>query len=311
MKVLHITNLYPTVKHSTFGIFVKEQIDSLEDKNLQNYYFINAKELGIKAYFKAFIDLYYLAKKYDILHCHHQFSVLPVIFSKKKIILSVLGDLTKRRLSNRLIYSLVKHKCQKIIFKNTILINNSKYYLLPNGVNTKVFIPKPMTEARKFLNLDQNKIFILFVCNGDLDNPIKRKDKFDRVLEELNLNGKIYDELILSNVERDKIVYYYNAANLMLVTSDHEGSPNAVKEAMSCNLPIVSTPVGDVPKNLKNVSNSFVTESFEIESLIKNVKKISLLEKSNSRKKIFTLKLDMISKVKELENLYYSVYEKN
>jgi teichuronic acid biosynthesis glycosyltransferase TuaC len=311
MKVLHITNLYPTVKHSTYGIFVKEQIKSLEDKNLQNYYFINAKEFGIKAYFKAFVDLYYLTKKYDILHCHHQFSVLPVIFSKKKKILSVLGDLSKRSLSNRIIYYLVKQRCKIIIFKNTIPIINSKYYLLPNGVNTEVFIPIEITKARKILNLDQSKIYVLFVCNGNLDNPIKRKDKFDRVLEELNKNGIIYEELILSNVERDKIVYYYNSANLMLVTSEHEGSPNAVKEAMACNLPIVSTPVGDVYRNLKNVTNSFVTKSFEIGELVESIKRVDPFKKSNSRNKIFSMKLDLSTKTKELTKLYSNLFSKS
>ena len=49
-----------------------------------------------------------------------------------------------------------------------------------------------------------------------------------------------------------------NGSNALLVTSFHEGSPNIVKEAMACNLPIISVPCGDVSERLKGVSNSWV-----------------------------------------------------
>ena len=311
MKVLHITNLYPTKKHPTYGIFVKEQIESLKNKDYQDYYFINAKENGVLAYFKAFKELKNKIEKYDVIHCHHQFSVLPIFFRsrKKKIILSVLGDINKRNLINKFIYKIVSKRCEKIIFKNKLPDKTPKFHLLPNGVNSDFFQPSPMKEARQFLDLDQNKIYVLFVCNGDLSNPIKRKDKFDSVLNELNRGSQKnrFSELIMSNVSRDDVSSYYNAANLMLVTSEHEGSPNAVKEAMACNLPIVSTPVGDVMYNLEFVSNCFVTNTHEISELVNKVKSVDLNARSNSREKIFTLNLDMKSKAEELKKLYNSL----
>ena len=50
-----------------------------------------------------------------------------------------------------------------------------------------------------------------------------------------------------------------NAADLLLVTSISETGPIVVKEALSCNCPIVSTNVGDVKSITKNINNCFIT----------------------------------------------------
>jgi glycosyltransferase involved in cell wall biosynthesis len=49
-----------------------------------------------------------------------------------------------------------------------------------------------------------------------------------------------------------------NACDAMLLTSLIEGSPNVVKEAMACNLPVVAVPVGDVPELLAGVPGYIV-----------------------------------------------------
>ena len=48
------------------------------------------------------------------------------------------------------------------------------------------------------------------------------------------------------NIPNIDLPWFYSAANVVLLTSVWEGSPNVIKEAMACGCPIVSTDVGDV-----------------------------------------------------------------
>ena len=51
-----------------------------------------------------------------------------------------------------------------------------------------------------------------------------------------------------------------NAADVLILCSDTEGSPVVIKEAMACNLPIVSTAVGDVPAVIQHVEGCYLAE---------------------------------------------------
>jgi glycosyltransferase involved in cell wall biosynthesis len=60
-------------------------------------------------------------------------------------------------------------------------------------------------------------------------------------------------------VDHDRVVDYLNAADVFVLASRLEGSPNVVKEAMACNCPIVATDVGDVREVIKDTQGCFVT----------------------------------------------------
>ena len=51
---------------------------------------------------------------------------------------------------------------------------------------------------------------------------------------------------IASNIAHEVMPLFVGACDMILCTSVYEGWPNAIKEALACNLPFVSTDVSDL-----------------------------------------------------------------
>jgi teichuronic acid biosynthesis glycosyltransferase TuaC len=89
--------------------------------------------------------------------------------------------------------------------------------------------------------------------------------------------------------------WYYNAADVVLLTSKWEGSPNVVKEALACNVPVVSTPVGDVAEWLKGIEGCEICQwdAVNIANALKRV--LRREDRIEGREKMENLDIDRIS----------------
>jgi teichuronic acid biosynthesis glycosyltransferase TuaC len=100
---------------------------------------------------------------------------------------------------------------------------------------------------------------------------------------------------VISNVEPIRMPLYYQAADVLLCASLSEGSPNVVKEALACDLPVVSTPVGDVPERLTGVSPSYIVsrDPRKFGEAVVNI--LQTRQRSNGRERIMHLGLDQVA----------------
>jgi len=321
MKVLHVTNAYPTANSPIYGIFVKEQIESLQKSYefTSDIFFINAREKGKREYIRRLVSLRKKIREYDIIHCHHVFCALVVLMvrsKKNKIVVSFLSQGTiefnaryKIPLADKL-YKYIIQNTDARIFKFGLpneLINDRNSYYIPNGVNMDLFRPMDKLEAKRKLNLALEKRYILFVSSVNVDRPEKRYDKFRATFDILKSKYNILDiePLLLINEKRERVPLYFNASVIHLLTSDVEGSPNSVKESLACNTPVVSTNVGNVVDLLNNVKNCHVSHSKSPEELAEYC--LSVLANSEGvdlKEVIIKLRLDMRSVAERIIQVY-------
>lgn len=317
MKVLHITNNFPTLKYPIFGIFVKEQIDSLYKLGIENEVFlINGREKGRKEYLKSIwkINKIIKSQKFDIIHCHHVYSAIILLFTFRfyncKLILSYQNPIEKE--GGVLLFKLINFFFNAVIIKNNSELTNNKIYYIPNGVNLDFFKEYSYEKSILKLKLNNENKYILFMDSFDRRKQ-KRIDRFNEVIKILQKDGnplKI-EPLILTNTKRDLIPYYMSISSLHLITSDFEGSPNSVKECLACNVPVVSTPVGNIRHLIGDIDVCGISNSFDPQELADLALSKIKLNKIQIRDNIKIKELDIESVAKKLIEIYVKLINLN
>ena len=226
-------------------------------------------------------------------------------------------------LRNRLTKMLSLHAAKRadhVIVKSTNLANvlrpkiKTPISVVPNGINLEVFKRlENRDELRSEFGWHTKEFVILFSLrrgNSKLE-AVKNYSLAHEVISILkgdeNFNVRLE---IISNKTHQQMNELFNAADCLLLTSLHEGSPNIVKEAMGCNLPIVSVNCGDVQERLISVENSFVSAAYdanELAQLCKSVKEAG--KRSNGRDVITNQGLDSQSIAESLLHIFSSVSE--
>lgn len=262
MRVLMLTNMYPHEADPSFGTFVYEQVRSLRALGVDiDVLFVNGRA-SVWNYATGYLRLWrqLTCVKYDLIHAHYVFSGwiaraqwgLPIVqsFHAPGQMRTYQGWLCKRLvpLVDEAIVTSADHKAR---------LGYADAHIIPCGVDFNLFSPRPRDEARAELGWNPTRKVAIWV--GD-PRPEKRVDLAYAAYEALRQHRDDTDLHVVSKVEHDTIPIYMNAADVLLLTSDHEGSPVVIKEAMACNLPLVSTAVGDVLEVIGGVEGCFLAE---------------------------------------------------
>lgn len=153
--------------------------------------------------------------------------------------------------------------------------------VIPHGVDLELFRPIPQEEARETVGWDAGGHHVLFpyAPNRDVKNYPRAKRVVAAAEKQL---GEPITLQTVHGAAHDEMPYYMNAADALLVTSHREGSPNSVKEAMACNLPIVATDAGDVRERLAGATASgvYTTDEDLVDGLVRAFERG---ERSNGR----------------------------
>jgi teichuronic acid biosynthesis glycosyltransferase TuaC len=148
--------------------------------------------------------------------------------------------------------------CVSRQLKNLLWWRRGSVTVLPSGVDPEEFRPEPHRNLRGELGWREEERVVLFNEGHDARN--KRLDLATRAVEAARRwTTSIRLEVLDGSVAPARVPALMNAADCLLVTSDAEGSPTVVQEALATNLPVVSVDVGDVRERLEGVACSRVT----------------------------------------------------
>lgn len=319
MKILHITPNYPTPEWPIFGIFVKEQVESLQKIGIEcDVINCDGQNKGFRKYITYLPKLWWkgMFGGYDIIHCHHALSAILMTVTGvplfKKCVLSYQND-PVNEWGDKMFKVFNSLRFKRFIIKNpSEYLKNPKFVYLPNGCNQDFFHPMDMNECREKLGWSQDKQYLIYMDSNKGVRTQKRKDRFDEVVALLNSKyGWNAEAVVMRNVDRPLVPLYLNAANLHLISSDFEGSPNSVKECMCCNTPVVSTPVGNVDDMIGDIFGAYVTEGFTAEELAECCDKVLRSDVPfEGREKFLAKGYGMATVAEKLKNIYEEIVKK-
>jgi teichuronic acid biosynthesis glycosyltransferase TuaC len=274
MKVLVMTSIYPTPADPALGSFVRTQVEALKQAGVEIELLVLSGRFRKLNYPMAVFQLRRrLAEgSIDLVHAHYgyvgmvartQWKVPVVVtYHGGDLMGLIVNDRGDKARSGPLIAAagrmLARHVDAAIVQSAEMarLLDSSNVFIIPHEIDFEVFRLADRGEARAALGLEADKKYVLFAANPQ--NGVKRFPLAKAATGELIRQDPSIELVVAYKETQDRLALYMNACDALVFTSFMEGSPNIVKQAMACNLPIVSTDVGDVREIIGSTEGCYV-----------------------------------------------------
>ncbi len=330
MKLLILSNMYPSVQKPYSGVFVKNQYEYLQkikkaEDSISIFYMKRSftNKIGsLLKYFVAFIRFIpYYFKRYDVIHLHYFFPLgiliylYKIIHPKTKTIVTFHGEDIRANLTSKVLIKIFKKFSKKIDFTISVgqdlkkdietKLNLNVDLILSAGVDTKVFFPEKNVKKK------YDYIFVgSFIYRKGIDIVIETIKKINNpnisfcfvgsgpFLEAIKNLKKDYNVTLFENQTQHQLRVLYNESKFLLFSSRDEPFGLVATESIFCGTPIIVSKVDGLKEQLiENKTGFFATTHDEVFNIINKTYQLSdteynvLLENVLKANKQFGLKL--------------------
>lgn len=315
MRILVLTNMYPGPGELSWrGVFVKDQIDEIsslhDDIEIHVMHILGGGSKG-GSNLNYLTGLYKFHQKlkenqYDLIWAHHSFCVFLAIFRRRlPLIYTAHEGFDFRSFRSVLVGLAIKISNHALIVNKSLFgsVRSGDKYFIPCGVDTEKFCVHNQEDCRKRLHLKPEKYYIFFPAEP------KRPEKNVGFLEKFSVEYSAWLEaegieiVYGGDISHSDMPYWMNAVNCMLSFSYFESDGMVFKEAMACDLPVITFNVGNAEIYFaKEIAGSIISRSTsELKEKISYWRKQG---RSNGREQLMSLGMNSHSVANKIVGIF-------
>lgn len=290
--------------------FVFEQGESLRRIGIEvDFFLVEGK--GLLSYFMGYKPLIKRIKSFkpDIVHAHYGLSGLTAILQRKVPVVTTFHNGETLGFKQNLISSVAslfnKHTIYvaQHIYDKSLFKRKTDYTIMPCGITLEDLPQLDFHKTRDDLGFNAETKYILF--GGAFSNLRKNFPLLKKAVEMINnYHIEIFEMKGLSRMQATQLMC---ACDVFVLPTKSEGSPQALKEAMACGLPIVATDVADIKHLLGNIPGHFIC-SFEPTDVADKIKlALEFKGRTDGRNRITELELTNDLVANKLIKIYNQV----
>ncbi|MCU1281090.1 MAG: glycosyl transferase group 1, partial [bacterium] len=282
MRILVVTNMFPSKTYPHYGVFVAEHARSLQGAGVEcDVFFSNPRERRSN-YLRDVPRLARLLRSgdYDLLHAQHSYSVYQAAVAKRMagcqapLVFTThegeaffpsgredsTADILKRLIYSRRLKRWAFAASDFVVSVEATLPKLTGYVgdydTIPPGVDLDRFRPMASRACRDAVGLPKEGQIVFFPA--DPARFAKGGDLFSAAVPHVKTPIHVVTG---GHIGREQMVWYMNSADVVVQTSRYEASPMVIKEALACGAAVVSTRVGDVEALFSGTDAVFLVDS--------------------------------------------------